>query len=888
MKKYLNRFFSIMLLSVMVFSVGCSDDYDDQIAELNSLVSSLQDDISDINAEISAGESITNVESISNGIRITLSSGASYDITNGTDGTSGTSGTNGSIVEIVNGNWYIDGLDTGLAAAGTDGTNGTNGTDGVNGSYYAPDETTGTFVQYVWDETTGTYVKGTDSGVSFYAAGSITAVLESNGTVTLYGITDADGNSAVVTLGEKYITSLLVSEESGDGFVFDSYSSMPIATPYYLTVLNQTALASSDTYKYIVNPSSATEPESWELNAISVSTRSSSSSILKNTAVTLTNGYATVTGKFDVANLPTAAANEENRFYLQANLNDTTSVKSNTAIVDAINIENVYIGDAISNSSYRTAAVASADYITSVPSLSDVADHEILAESATGYDLMEYVYASSDKNTTTRSWLGNYNIEDYSFKFSLPTEYIGSDGVTNQQAYVTISDDSVLKVDYSTWGTSSIGRTPIVKVELMSDPLFGTSFTIATAFIKFEIVKEPTTPATPPTDITITMDSQTFSYADLYVVDAAVSSAAGSKYELTMDWTTMNQKVYNNEQIKMTHTEFEAAYDVNNPVLSTTSAIGSYGSITDLSATATGSTPTNLYGIQIDGLTGWSTYNWTVTYKAYDSNVNGDVIINHSFTITTPTETLPAFESAYVSSDGIQLTKGREVSGRHEMSVQPSEAFVSYLSDYITTETAINNTYSNTTDFTSTINSSSIAGVDLSYSTADNITDIKSQVVSLTTPLTASLIDIPMQFAIVYENGLKQTIDWTIRFENPLSVSIGTMQIATTDMATTLDVMDYITVMFNNSVVYSPSTGWDTSLQSKYGLSFDSITATTTSATGDYLDFSGTTFTWNNTGTKPIADFIGASVKVVAEGAYDNGTAYVEASTSGNLTILKY
>ena len=64
-----------------------------------------------------------------------------YDVfngQNGVDGEDGEDGQDGSVVTIgQNGNWFIDGIDTGVKAEGSDGNDGTDGsviTIGNNGN----------------------------------------------------------------------------------------------------------------------------------------------------------------------------------------------------------------------------------------------------------------------------------------------------------------------------------------------------------------------------------------------------------------------------------------------------------------------------------------------------------------------------------------------------------------------------------------------------------------------------------------------------------------------------------------------------------------------------------------------------------------------------------
>ena len=62
-----------------------------------------------------------------------VNTGVKAEGTDGTNGTNGTNGENGKTPYIEGGYWYIDGVSTGVKAEGADGQNGTNGTNGTNG-----------------------------------------------------------------------------------------------------------------------------------------------------------------------------------------------------------------------------------------------------------------------------------------------------------------------------------------------------------------------------------------------------------------------------------------------------------------------------------------------------------------------------------------------------------------------------------------------------------------------------------------------------------------------------------------------------------------------------------------------------------------------------------
>lgn len=109
---------------------ACSD-YDDDINSLNERVDAVEKAVEDLKAQIEAGSVITSVTSTETGVTITLSNGESYSLTNGKDGAAGKPG---SVVTIgENGNWFIDGVDTGNPSRGEKGEQGDQGPIGPEG-----------------------------------------------------------------------------------------------------------------------------------------------------------------------------------------------------------------------------------------------------------------------------------------------------------------------------------------------------------------------------------------------------------------------------------------------------------------------------------------------------------------------------------------------------------------------------------------------------------------------------------------------------------------------------------------------------------------------------------------------------------------------------------
>ena len=137
-KKFLSAtLFGVLALGLAGTFVAC-DDYDD--SDLRMRVEALEGTLADLQAQIENGGMIASVTPSADGITITMTDGSTYNITNGAKGdkgdkgdtgATGAQGEPGSVVEIgENGNWFIDGVDTGNPSRGAAGQDGADGEDG--------------------------------------------------------------------------------------------------------------------------------------------------------------------------------------------------------------------------------------------------------------------------------------------------------------------------------------------------------------------------------------------------------------------------------------------------------------------------------------------------------------------------------------------------------------------------------------------------------------------------------------------------------------------------------------------------------------------------------------------------------------------------------------
>ena len=205
------KYFSALLMGALTIAsvstfTSCKD-YDDDISSLQSQIDKLNEMVSKIQGQIDKGAILTGVSPVENGVKLTLSNGDSYTITNGkdgakgADGAAGAPGTPGKDADIWkigdDGYWYKNETKTDWKAVGTDGAAGaagTAGTAGKDGKYYVPNPQTGTFFVY-GDGDKDAY----DSGVSYLASGIITATWTED-VLTLNGVKNEAGEQIVINL----------------------------------------------------------------------------------------------------------------------------------------------------------------------------------------------------------------------------------------------------------------------------------------------------------------------------------------------------------------------------------------------------------------------------------------------------------------------------------------------------------------------------------------------------------------------------------------------------------------------------------------------------------------------------------------------------------------
>ena len=214
------KYFSALLMGALtvasVSTFTSCKDYDDDISNLQQQIDANKSAIKELSDLIKAGSVITSVDPATNGVKVTLSNGKTFDITNGKDGNDGAPGTAWTIGD--DGFWYKDGQKTTYKALGEKGEKGDKGDTGAQGpkgdtgaqgpagaagsdataasyEYYVPNATTGYFDIYK----NGEKVKQSDVQFVQDVNSKISAVKESK-TLTFYGVAGGEGQNKTVVI----------------------------------------------------------------------------------------------------------------------------------------------------------------------------------------------------------------------------------------------------------------------------------------------------------------------------------------------------------------------------------------------------------------------------------------------------------------------------------------------------------------------------------------------------------------------------------------------------------------------------------------------------------------------------------------------------------------
>ena len=806
-KKFLSAtLFGFLMLGLAGTFVAC-DDYDD--SDLRRRVEAIEGTLSDLQAQIAEGVVITDISSSENGITITTSDGGTYTVTNGTNGAPG------SVVEIgENGNWFIDGVDTGMPSRGEDGQDGQDGEDGKDGQangnmvYYEPDMESGCWAKVVCNsdgEEESRVVMNGENGTEKMPwkaeGGIITAVYNTeNQTLTLTNIEDADGNLTDVTikLSEPLNGLLFIPDVIKEGHGVTTY--------YSLSVWDNTSktykfLASNDlVMTYRLNPKNADttnlkEPAAWSFINRTVEVRSAKPD--ENNFLEVTNISFAEAGKVTVTSVASKELadasnsktdNKEVLVALQAN-DKTVDGKDRIVTSDYSIVDFETLNDfAIAKKHKLPLADADRYYPETFGTVTDATtvDANMVYTGELNLNTLAEAWATSETHISlVDAGFGKY----LTYKFE-ETKIKGTDG-TEQDYYTSIEQKEdgnyYISVDDAADGEpneAAISRKPVVKATAY---LNGEE--IAVGYIVIQITR---TAQVNPDPIEITKEGGDIMYSTL--PDSPAWSTS-SNNTIVFTWQEVNDQIYS--VVGIPAEDFALRYDQAN----TTYKITNYDGVTDNGVSVT-IRPFNSNATLTDGLV-YVQFNdladieeglkdgagkVEVVIPAFDPTSYPEIHITINYNIHDDCTEAKLIDD--YATDKTQIVRGQVIGGNLTMQTRLVEAFEDYLKDFANKH----HTYYFTL----------ASGAPTTYVEIDPANPAASaqtfadQIIKLTQELKTKSLDVPVRFVAVRDCGTNHYLDYTVQFRNPFIIEVETpVELETpVGLATTDDFADRIKVFF--------------------------------------------------------------------------------------------
>ena len=646
---------------------GCN--YEDDINSLGDRLSAVESSLQSLEGQISDGAVITGVTSSESGVVITLSNGESYTITNGTNGTPG------SVVTIgADGYWYIDGVKTDYPAKGQEGQPG----DDANTVYYYPHESGYWYKVTVTPEGTKTEEATTISWIA--SSNGVTAVYNpEDGTLTLANVEGAD-KPIVISLTSQLKSLAFVPETMAQGLGVIQFYSLYDAKGAFIA-------ANQPEVTYRVNPANADLANvEWAFINREVMTKVAGDntdliSIVGEPVAGEKGGVVfTITANSDKEIPSDASVKGDNVLVaLQATSTDSEEeVVSDYAFVEQVKIDEYQI---IKHDPYykkvgkKVIPYEPTDDYKVLPDLSDPTNIILgYNETINVFDSLEtYVPTTGVKKSLPELYV------EPSYKLSFPEKYLGADGKTNQQQFVTLDEETGSLSVNSEWLGSSrpaIGRTPVIFAEAFVKNTEGEDVKVAECWLRINIVNEAVS------DLNVKVDSAPIEYSEI--------PAAGEV--IALSWEKANKEILGAlGEEGMSYNEFRALYDVTNATgnMKVTyydvdgeelkpAPVGVTANIDGLSD----NNATNAVEVTItDAVDENCSGSVKVEIPSVDPNSHANVTVTFSYTVQHD-HVWPPFAEHYLVGDRTVQVKGKLNGSTWEFSSALREHFEDYLNDY--------------------------------------------------------------------------------------------------------------------------------------------------------------------------------------------------------------
>ncbi len=738
----------------------------------------------------------------------------------------------------------MDNKNTGYPVKGEKGDNGTDGKDGI---YYAPNATTGTWWKY---DPNVENDKGTDTQISYLAAGTITAVYDKeNGVLTLKNVDGVEDGTVVIPLYTKGLQSIALIPEN-----YDTSMGMGVIDFYTISKDNKVLTSTNAIVNYRLNPNNANINDvTFDFIDRVVTTRAEGDAYQLLSVVgepeRQAGGEITVTAKSNksLEDLKSATENKEAIVALRAQKTEdgeTSEIVSDYAVVNVDNLTKFAIIDKADYANKKVNKYATTENAVKAQTTIDgTIEYNGEDKTTSQLDLLTLVetYAEETVAEKTFTELG----VAHTYKFTA-LDYTPLDG-TNQKEFIEFVNDNTVQINKK-WlsnGIAAVDKTPIIKVETLVE-----GEVVATAYIKLQIVQK----------------DRTVKNVEINLGDIQYTEIDPAK-TYALPWQRMNQEVL--DELGLTNDAFGQNYNI--PTFTTTeSELRAY--YWDQGKEV----GTDICYIALNDKCKTGEQKAVITYQPKDNKAYP--VINITFTYNLiHTQSFPTLNADYQDKDGAILVKGRLVGAQWKMNSEVAEHFKNYLDDYTKPNYHTYPTLSIINDGTNEDGVSIISG-----------TDIRDQVIALTEPLTVDTKDVKVRLTSTMNNGEVCTKDYVVRFLNPYKLSLSEDVILKTfaSKADTKDLNDYIVIKDRSGKVLYANQQYIDEAKPTYKLDAAGMTSAFTlvedPSFGDKLsiDADGYTIRWDNGGNdlqnnKPATYKVTVTVPEIAE-----------LTTTGNITVL--
>lgn len=826
------KIYGALVLGSLLLSggmVSCSD-YDDDINSLNERVDGIEKTLADLKAKIEAGAVITKVENTSNGVKVTLSNGESFELTNGKDGADGADGKPGSTVSVDSeGYWTIDGKRVTVGGKpikaegekgdqGEAGTPGEDGQDGKDGKWYEPNED-GFWYECSYNEegevvktkTDSQWIPATDEGVRV-------VYNPAEGYMLIYGAEGAEEPIRIDITSDLKSLALIP-------YVIDSESGLSEIGFYNIIAKDGKVAESTDAKAhYRLNPANA-DVNAWEWSIIDRTAQVRATGDNVNDLLVISDkdvdaGELTVTLK-SRKSLEGLAQDQIAIFALAGN-NKTTGeqIVSDYGKVVSEDLKNF----AIVNESLGGGAFAS-EYPTTEPAKTAAADAKLVYNESLDLNTLAWTWAKDliPNNVT----LEGLEIDGLTYTFEKPETYLGNDGVTNQQEFVVLEGSTVKVNEY---GTAAIGRTPIFLAKALVN-----GKEVASGYIKLEVVESA--PAADKEDEILTVDCGVINYQTLDALTAGTQIKG-------LEWTVVNQFY---AKYNLTVDKFRTAYNAPTAANIVTEAGVELTNNwwNDQSGTTTDAATIDMDPTQVAVVAKLGQKREaTITFESKNKKVYPNVVVKFVYQIEDNV-TFPELNDDYKIGEKMVQVKGRLVGNKWTMISAIKEHFENYLAGYTTPA-------NHDADLVATLKP---------LQTGASITSgvATTQDIQLTAPLTGDYRDYVVYLNMTLANGEIQKLTYTVRFASPYAVSLDELTLKTlpaeaskADLAKAVVVTGPLNeIIYQNGVVTSAGATYKFA-DSGYSFDYDLTGSTTDSweSFGGNLTLTGSQIVWDNDGTE--------------------------------------